>query len=197
MPVAVASLRRRSHAPRGGHPPSSLSTSLHSDFLLALRHLCSAGLSAPITSSVPIHYLRYTTVTPAAATTDLVLPSRPTATATTSCALTEAPLPPPTDPRPTGSIRRPYAGLSQRAVRLPLVVHFAAWTRKRNANRLNTHARAKPPVEQQTHKHPRCLCTSTAARSPLCETGGAASCWLYNNDQAINFFTQKKHRPKE
>ena len=44
---------------------------------------CSpARPSAPIISFIPIHLLRCITITPAAATTDLLLPFRPTATAT-------------------------------------------------------------------------------------------------------------------
>ena len=38
-------------------------------------------IAAPIISTIPIHLLRCTTITPAA-TTDLLLPSRPTAAAT-------------------------------------------------------------------------------------------------------------------
>ena len=55
--------------------------------LLGLSHLGIAvwlrqGLSAPIIGSIPIHLLRCTTITPAAATPDLLLPSRSTAAAT-------------------------------------------------------------------------------------------------------------------
>ena len=44
----------------------------------------ATALKAPIICSIPIHLLRCTTITPAAATTDLLLPSQPTTTGTTS-----------------------------------------------------------------------------------------------------------------
>ena len=66
--LCVVSLRRRSHASRGGPPPFS-STPLHPIFILFPRHLRPTGPSAPIISSIPIHLLRCTAITAAAATT--------------------------------------------------------------------------------------------------------------------------------
>ena len=74
-PAVVVSLRRRSHAQGAGlEPPSFLP--LQPAFPLAPRHLRPTGPSAPIISSpssIPIHLLRCTTITPAAATTNLLL----------------------------------------------------------------------------------------------------------------------------
>ena len=55
--------------------------------LLGLSHLGIAvwlrqGLSATVISFIPVHLLRCPTITPAAATPDLLLPSRSTAAAT-------------------------------------------------------------------------------------------------------------------
>ena len=72
-------------------PPTSPLTSCHLQPLFIVLSCATAGPSAPIICSIPIHLLRCTTITPAAASTDLSLPSRPTATGTTSRAPTMCP----------------------------------------------------------------------------------------------------------
>ena len=81
MPVVVV-LPRRRRLPLGAGiiPPSS--APFLPLFSLSPRHLRPTGPSAPIIGFIPIRLFRCTTITPAAATTDLFLPSRPTATAT-------------------------------------------------------------------------------------------------------------------